>query len=102
MPRDSVERCTGPGGEVIEGEATRVSPWQVEVDGRQLGARSLVIATGARPRVSDIPGLNDLDDLTSDPVRSLRALPQGLLVLGAVSRYRTPACRSSSSSSASS
>jgi pyruvate/2-oxoglutarate dehydrogenase complex dihydrolipoamide dehydrogenase (E3) component/uncharacterized membrane protein YdjX (TVP38/TMEM64 family) len=81
-PHDSVERYTGLGVEVIEGEAKLVSPWEVEVGGRRLSARSLVIATGARPLVPDIPGLNDLDYLTSDSVWSLRALPQRLLVLG--------------------
>ncbi|WP_395791569.1 FAD-dependent oxidoreductase [Aquimonas sp.] len=81
-PHDSVERYTGLGVEVIEGEAKLVSPWEVEVGGRRLSARSLVIATGARPLVPDIPGLNDLDYLTSDSVWGLRALPQRLLVLG--------------------
>ena len=81
-PHDSVERYTGLGVEVIEGEAKLVSPWEVEVGGRRLSARSLVIATGARPLVPDIPGLNDLDYLTSDTVWGLRALPQRLLVLG--------------------
>jgi pyruvate/2-oxoglutarate dehydrogenase complex dihydrolipoamide dehydrogenase (E3) component/uncharacterized membrane protein YdjX (TVP38/TMEM64 family) len=81
-PHDSVERYTSLGVEVIQGEAKIVSPWEVEVGGRRLSARSLVIATGARPTVPEIPGLNDLDFLTSDTVWSLRELPERLLVLG--------------------
>jgi pyruvate/2-oxoglutarate dehydrogenase complex dihydrolipoamide dehydrogenase (E3) component/uncharacterized membrane protein YdjX (TVP38/TMEM64 family) len=81
-PHDSVERYTALGVEVIQGEAKIVSPWEVEVGGKRLSARSLVIATGARPTVPKIPGLNDLDFLTSDTVWGLRELPKRLLVLG--------------------
>ena len=81
-PHDSVERYTGLGVDVIEGEAKLVSPWEIEVGGRRISARSIVIATGARPTVPPIPGLNDLDYLTSDTLWGLRELPKRLLVLG--------------------
>ena len=81
-PHDSVERYTGLGVEVIEGEAKLVSPWEVEVNGRRISARSIVIATGARPLVPTIPGLDGIEALTSDTVWSLRTLPKRLLVLG--------------------
>jgi pyruvate/2-oxoglutarate dehydrogenase complex dihydrolipoamide dehydrogenase (E3) component/uncharacterized membrane protein YdjX (TVP38/TMEM64 family) len=81
-PHDSVERYTGLGVDVIEGAARLVSPWEVEVNGRRISARCIVIATGARPLVPDIPGLNAIEALTSDSVWSLRALPRRLLVLG--------------------
>ncbi|MGH8072683.1 MAG: FAD-dependent oxidoreductase [Lysobacter sp.] len=81
-PHDSVERYTGLGVDVIQGEARLVSPWEVEVDGRRVSARSIVLATGARPLVPSIPGLDTVDYLTSDTVWNLRALPKRLLVLG--------------------
>jgi len=81
-PHDSVERYTGLGVDVIQGEARLVSPWEVEVDGRRISARSIVIATGARPMVPKIPGLEAIDAMTSDSVWSLRVLPKRLLVLG--------------------
>jgi len=81
-PHDSIERYTQLGVEVIEGEAKLVSPWEVEVNGRRLSARCLVIATGARPLVPPIPGLDQVDYLTSDTVWNLRVLPARLLVLG--------------------
>ncbi len=81
-PHDSPERYAGLGVDVIHGEATLVSPWEVEVDGRRISARSLVIATGARPLVPDLPGLADSGYLTSDTVWGLRTLPPRLLVLG--------------------
>jgi pyruvate/2-oxoglutarate dehydrogenase complex dihydrolipoamide dehydrogenase (E3) component/uncharacterized membrane protein YdjX (TVP38/TMEM64 family) len=81
-PHDSVARYQGLGVDVIQGDARFVSPWEVEVDGRRISARSIVIATGARPRVPDLPGLDKVDYLTSDTVWGLRSLPARLLVLG--------------------
>jgi pyruvate/2-oxoglutarate dehydrogenase complex dihydrolipoamide dehydrogenase (E3) component/uncharacterized membrane protein YdjX (TVP38/TMEM64 family) len=86
-PHDSVERYTGLGVEVIEGAARMVSPWAVEVvrnsgTSERLTARSIVIATGARPFVPPIPGIEEVGYLTSDNVWELRALPKRLVVLG--------------------
>jgi pyruvate/2-oxoglutarate dehydrogenase complex dihydrolipoamide dehydrogenase (E3) component/uncharacterized membrane protein YdjX (TVP38/TMEM64 family) len=81
-PHDSVERYTKLGVEVIEGHARIVSPWEVEVAGKRLSARSLVIATGARPLVPAIPGVDTVDYLTSDSLWALRTLPGRLVVLG--------------------
>lgn len=81
-PHDSVERYTGLGVDVIQGRARLVSPWEVEVDGRRISARSLILATGARPLVPDLPGLAEADVLTSDTLWDLDRLPPRLLVLG--------------------
>ncbi len=81
-PHDSVERYTQLGVECIKGRAKIVSPWEVEVNGRRLTTRSIVIATGARPMVPDLPGLSTVDFLTSDTVWQLTTLPRRLLVLG--------------------
>ncbi|WP_018990191.1 FAD-dependent oxidoreductase [Aromatoleum toluclasticum] len=86
-PHDSVERYTGLGVEVIEGRAKIVSPWEVEIarnDGghQRLSTRSIIIATGARPAVPAIPGIEDVGYYTSDTIWNLRELPRRLLVLG--------------------
>jgi pyruvate/2-oxoglutarate dehydrogenase complex dihydrolipoamide dehydrogenase (E3) component/uncharacterized membrane protein YdjX (TVP38/TMEM64 family) len=86
-PHDSIERYTGLGVDVIEGRAQIVSPWAVAVtrpDGstQTLTTRSIVIATGARPFVPPLPGLDAVGYVTSDTVWSLDALPQRLVVLG--------------------
>ncbi|GAB2626252.1 FAD-dependent oxidoreductase [Novilysobacter erysipheiresistens] len=81
-PHDSVERYTDLGVDVVRGEARLVSPWEVEVDGRRISARSIVLATGARPLVPEIDGLEGVGYLTSDTVWNLRELPRRLLVLG--------------------
>ena len=81
-PHDSVERYTALGVECIQGEARLVDPWTVEVDGRRLTARDLIIATGAQPFVPQIPGLAEAGYLTSDSVWELTELPPRLIVLG--------------------
>ena len=81
-PHDSVERYTALGVDCIEGHARIVSPWQVDVDGRTINTRNIVIATGARPFVPPVPGLTEIDYLTSDNLWALDALPERMLVMG--------------------
>ena len=86
-PHDSVQRYTDLGVECLKGQARIVSPWAVEVtspEGKKqtLTTRSIVIAAGARPFVPPIPGIEQMDCLTSDTLWGLRKLPARLLVLG--------------------
>ena len=81
-PHDSIERYQGLGVECIEGEARLVSPWEVEVNGQRLASRHIVLATGARPLVPTLPGLEQVPWLTSDTLWQLRTAPRQLLVLG--------------------
>ncbi|WP_420550203.1 FAD-dependent oxidoreductase [Litorivicinus lipolyticus] len=81
-PHDSVERYTELGVNVVIGEARVIDPWTVEVNGRRITARNLVIATGARPFVPPIPGLDSVGYYTSDNIWDLREQPKRLLVLG--------------------
>jgi pyruvate/2-oxoglutarate dehydrogenase complex dihydrolipoamide dehydrogenase (E3) component/uncharacterized membrane protein YdjX (TVP38/TMEM64 family) len=81
-PHDSVERYSALGVECLQGEARITSPYSVEVNGRTLTTRSIIIATGASPLVPPIPGLNQVDYLTSDNLWQLRELPRRLVVLG--------------------
>ncbi len=81
-PHDSVERFTGLGVNCIQGQARLISPWEVDIDGTRRTARNIVIASGGRPLVPPIPGLDQLDYLTSDSVWELEQLPGHLLVMG--------------------
>lgn len=81
-PHDSVERYTELGVEVIIGNARITSPWSVEVDGKMLTTRNIIVATGAQPFVPPITGLDQVDYLTSDSLWQLRELPKRLVVLG--------------------
>jgi len=81
-PHDSVERYAGLGVECIQGEARITSPWTVEVGGRTLSTRAIIIAAGARPIVPQLPGIERAKVLTSVTVWDLRELPRRLVVLG--------------------
>ncbi|WP_299015426.1 FAD-dependent oxidoreductase [uncultured Photobacterium sp.] len=81
-PHDSVERYSKLGVSCIEGDARILSPWEVEVNGERITTRNIVIATGARPLVPNIPGLDTVNYLTSDSIWSLKQQPKRLLVLG--------------------
>lgn len=86
-PHDSPERYRRLGVDVIEGSASFVSPWEVMVTGsdgrcRRLRARSIVIATGGKPLMPPVPGLDAMDPLTSENLWSLQQQPERLLVMG--------------------
>lgn len=81
-PHDSVERYTKLGVDVIQGYARITSPWTVEVNGHVLTTRAIVIATGGRPAIPDIPGLDQVTYYTSDTIWTLTERPNRLLVLG--------------------
>ena len=82
-PHDSVERFTELGVDCVSGNARILSPWEVEVNGKTVRTRHIVIASGARARVPEIPGLQALDYLTSDTLWDIRDSPKSMLVLGA-------------------
>ena len=81
-PNDSVERYTGLGVDCIMGDAKIVSPYQVRVGDTEIATRNIVLATGGRPFVPPIPGLEEAGYVTSDTVWELRELPRRLVVLG--------------------
>lgn len=86
-PHDSVERYNALGVDVVIGRARIVSPWAVEVtqdDGQKqlLTTRSIVIATGGRPFVPPLAGLDQIDYFTSENIWSLRKRPERMVVMG--------------------
>ncbi len=81
-PHDSVERYQKLGAEVIKGEARVTSPWTVEVNGRTLTTRSIIIASGGSPFIPPLEGIENVPYLTSENLWQLTELPQRLVVLG--------------------
>ncbi|MEM7706673.1 MAG: FAD-dependent oxidoreductase [Pseudomonadota bacterium] len=81
-PHDSPERYESLGVECVSGHAKIVSPWEVEVDGRRLSAANIVIATGGKPFVPPIDGIDECDYLTSDTLWELSEQPDRLVILG--------------------
>ena len=81
-PHDSIQRYSQLGVNVVIGQAQVIDPWTVEVNGHRMTARNLVIATGARPFVPPIPGLDQVGYRTSDNLWDLRERPGRFLVIG--------------------
>jgi len=81
-PHDSEERFTRLGVDCVAGQAQIISPWQVAIDGRQVSAEKIILATGASPIIPPIPGLADTDPLTSETLWQLQTLPKRLLIMG--------------------
>lgn len=73
--------------DLIEGEARFIGPRSLLVKlksggERRLTADTIVLDTGARPRRPDLPGLEDIQPLTSTSIMELDILPDHLLVMG--------------------
>jgi len=81
-PHDSIERYSQLGVDVVQGEARIVSPYAVEVNGQTISARNIVVATGARPFVPPIEGIDQIHYYSSDNLWELRVQPQKMVVLG--------------------
>jgi pyruvate/2-oxoglutarate dehydrogenase complex dihydrolipoamide dehydrogenase (E3) component/uncharacterized membrane protein YdjX (TVP38/TMEM64 family) len=81
-PHDSVERYTKLGVECLAGNACLIDPWTVEVDGKKLTTRNIILASGAEPALPTFPGLDQVKFFTTDTLWNLRELPKRLLILG--------------------
>jgi len=81
-PHDSIERYTELGVECVTGEAEIIDAHTVRVGQRDITAKSIIIAAGARPFVPPIEGLDQIKYLTSDNIWELSEQPKRLVVLG--------------------
>jgi len=66
---------------IDEGPA-RLVPGGVEVGGRRITAPKIIVATGGRPALPDIPGIADVPTLDSTSLLELDQLPESLIFLG--------------------
>lgn len=82
-PHDSIERYTKLGVECLQGQAEIIDPYRVKVKDMLLTTKKIVIATGAKPFVPNIPGLAEVAYLTSDNIWDLKEQPKNMIVLGA-------------------
>ncbi|MCX6045995.1 MAG: NAD(P)/FAD-dependent oxidoreductase [Chloroflexi bacterium] len=85
--KETEEVLHTPNVTFIQGWASFITPHQILVsllDGgtRALGADHIVIATGARPRWMDIPGLPAVRTLTNESLFDLRDAPKHLAIAG--------------------
>jgi pyruvate/2-oxoglutarate dehydrogenase complex dihydrolipoamide dehydrogenase (E3) component len=81
-PVDSQERFEGLGVRVIRARGRFTSARTVEAGGITVTARRFVIATGSRPLVPQVPGLDGVPYLTNETVFALRDRPDHLIIIG--------------------
>jgi pyruvate/2-oxoglutarate dehydrogenase complex dihydrolipoamide dehydrogenase (E3) component/uncharacterized membrane protein YdjX (TVP38/TMEM64 family) len=91
-PHDSIERYESFGVSCATGQAKIISPWEVEIQHVSesgaitteiRSAANIIIATGGRPRIPQILGLDQVTYYTSDTLWQITELPKRLLILGA-------------------
>lgn len=67
----------------LEGEATFSDEGTLTVNGNAIDAKKIIIATGTRPALPSIEGIENVPYLTSTTALELETLPESLLVIGA-------------------
>lgn len=76
------------GVEVVRGRAALRNPREVSVNGTILEARKIILATGSRLDIPDVPGLEDAA-ITTDQVLDMTDPPSSLLVWGSAGPIET-------------
>ncbi len=82
-PADSAARFRELGVDVYFGNGRFVDAETIEVDRTKIKFKNAVIATGTRPAVPSIPGVDQVDYLTNETVFALTECPSRLGVVGA-------------------
>ncbi|MER7569100.1 NAD(P)/FAD-dependent oxidoreductase [Streptomyces sp. NPDC097941] len=79
----AADRLTGKGGRLVRGTGRLAGPRRVTAGGRTFEARrGVVLATGTRPRIPPVPGLETTPYWTNRDAMATKELPASLLVLG--------------------
>ncbi len=78
----SIDRLDARGVDVFFGHAHFASPNSLLVEGARIHFKKAIIATGARPAASPIPGLAQAGYFTSESIFEMTALPRRLGVIG--------------------
>lgn len=77
-----IESIEKEGGVFIRGDAQFIARDQITVDGRQLQAPHIVVATGSESSIPEIPGLAESGYWTNREAATAEAVPQSVVVLG--------------------
>jgi glutathione reductase (NADPH) len=66
--------------DIFEGHAAITGPNSAQLDGHKINAKFILIATGARPQLAQVPGIEHA--ITSNEVFHLDKLPERILIAG--------------------
>ncbi len=79
---ENAEVLESEGVTVIEGRGRLTSPTTIDVRGRSVVGKHIVIATGGAAAIPPIEGLRDLNYLTNEDLWDLKVRPDSLGILG--------------------
>ncbi len=80
--RDEVRQYEEGGTRVFKDRGTIRGPGEVEVSGNVLHSGRIVVATGSRPLIPSIPGLEETGYWTNREATTLTEVPESAIVLG--------------------
>ena len=66
--------------DIFEGHAAITGPNSAQIDGHKINAKFILVATGARPQIAAVPGIEHA--ITSNEVFRLDKLPERILIAG--------------------
>ncbi len=81
-PHDSVERFEGLGATVIQAHARFIDKRTVAAGDFHIKARRFAIATGSRPAIPPVNGLDSVPFLTNETIFELSRKPAHLIIIG--------------------
>lgn len=67
---------------LAEGDAEFVDPHTVKVGDKRITAQRIFIATGTRPAVPPIPGIDQVEYLTNENMFELESVPESMVIIG--------------------
>jgi len=66
----------------FEGEGHFIDDYTIEVDGERIKGDKIFVASGSRPLIPPIKGLDSVDFLTNETVLQLKEKPESLIIIG--------------------
>jgi len=79
---ETPEKLMASGIDVIKGVGTFIAPDTIRVGEDEIQGTKYIIATGSKPVVPPIEGIESIDFLTNESVFRLEELPKSLLIMG--------------------
>ncbi len=80
--KDLPETFEAIGIKVISGRASFLDRHRIDVEGEVISSQVFIIATGTRPLIPKIPGLEKTPFFTNETLYQLDSLPESILILG--------------------
>lgn len=59
-----------------------VAPYTLEVDGKRIHSKRILLCAGSKPQVPDVPGLDEVPYHTSDTILAVDELPAEMVIMG--------------------